>query len=64
MNWRLSNNRMIMYAQIIFATHLRREKQFTAGLPVDTGNKLSIWQQYTPSNPTPDSIMEMMQKPK
>jgi len=52
------------FAHIKFATRLRREKQFTAGLPVDTGNKLSIWQQYTPPNPTPDSILEMMQKPK
>jgi hypothetical protein len=52
------------FAQIIFATHLRREKQFTAGLPVDTGNKLSICQQYIPPNANPDSIMEMMQKPK
>jgi len=52
------------FAQIIFATHLRREKQFNAGLPVDTGNKPSIWQQYSPPNPNPDSVMEMMQKPK
>jgi hypothetical protein len=30
------------FAQIIFATYLRRVKEFTAGLPVDTGNRQTI----------------------